>query len=178
MTTIEGLHCTSAHCIQTLRRRLKRGFLWDVVKTAVLRFCLFYCKCVCNSAQPSWIDSAAAAHTSTSDGEPATWQSHLSATSIAGFMQNHRWYSPHTYAAGLSDIGSLCPSIRLSTQKSGYMYLAIYTVKRLLNPTVTLKSKKKSMCVYLIVTKVNYILRISSSFLFTTVRSKVQGSHL
>ena len=47
---------------------------------------------------------------------------------------------------------SVCPSVRcLSTQKSGY--LAIYRVKRLLNTTVTLKSKKKCLGVYLIVTK-------------------------
>ena len=48
---------------------------------------------------------------------------------------------------------SVCLSVRcLSTQKLGY--LAIYRVKRLLNTTVTLKSKKKCPGVYLIVAKV------------------------
>ena len=74
-------------------------------------------------------------------------------------------FLPRTYVAGLSDW--FCPSVCLSTQKSGY--LVIYRVESLLNPTVTLKSKKRSICVYLIVTKAVYILRISSSFLFNTV---------
>ena len=62
-------------------------------------------------------------------------------------------FLPRAYAAGLSDwfCLSVRPSVHLSicclsTQKSGY--LAIYRVKRLLNTTVTLKSKKKmSGCV-------------------------------
>ena len=54
-------------------------------------------------------------------------------------------------------INSVCSSVRsfvrcLSTQKSGY--LAICKVKRLLNTTATLKSKKKCPVVYLIVAKV------------------------
>ena len=64
---------------------------------------------------------------------------------------------PRMYAAGLSNwfclcvvCLSVCLSVflsvwRLSTQKSGY--LAIYRVKRMLNTTVTLQSKKMTWCV-------------------------------
>ena len=71
---------------------------------------------------------------------------------------------------------SVCLSVCLSvvclcTQKSGY--LAIYRVKRLLNTTVTLKSKKKCPGVYLIVAKaVPFAASTALSFL-TTVHSAI-----
>ena len=67
---------------------------------------------------------------------------------------------------------SVCPSVVcLCTQKSGY--LAIYRVKRLLNTTVTLKSKKKCPGVYLIVAKaVPFGVSTALSFL-TTVHSAI-----
>ena len=71
---------------------------------------------------------------------------------------------------------SVCPSVRpsvrcLSTQKSDY--LAIYRVKRLLNTTVTLKSKKKCPGVYLIVAKaVPFAVSTALSYL-TTVHSAI-----
>ena len=67
---------------------------------------------------------------------------------------------------------SVRPSVRcLSTQKSGY--LAIYRVKRLLNTTVTLKSKKKCPGVYLIVAKaVPFAVSTALSYL-TTVQSAI-----
>ena len=71
---------------------------------------------------------------------------------------------------------SVCPSVRLSicclsTQKSGY--LTIYRVKRLLNTTVTLKSKKKCPDVYLIVAKaVPFAVSTALSYL-TTVHSAI-----
>ena len=85
---------------------------------------------------------------------------------------------PRAYAAGLSDwfCLSVRPSVRLSfcclsTQKSGY--LAIYRVKRLLNTTVTLKSKKKCPGVYLIVAKaVPFAVSTALSYL-TTVYSAI-----
>ena len=85
---------------------------------------------------------------------------------------------PRAYAAGLSDwfCLSVRPSVRLSicclsTQKSGY--LAIYRVKRLLNTTVTLKSKKKCPGVYLIVVKaVPFAVSTALSYL-TTVHSAI-----
>ena len=89
---------------------------------------------------------------------------------------------PRAYAAGLSDwfCLSVCPFVRpsvclsiccLSTQKSGY--LAIYRVKRLLNTTVTLKSKKKCPGVYLIVVKaVPFAVSTALSYL-TTVHSAI-----
>ena len=59
----------------------------------------------------------------------------------------------------------------MSTQKSGY--LAIYRVKRLLNTTVTLKSKEKCPGVYLIVAKaVPFAVSTALSFL-TTVHSAI-----
>ena len=74
---------------------------------------------------------------------------------------------------------SVRPSVRcLSTQKSGY--LAIYRVKRLLNTTVTLKSKKKCPGVYLIVAKaVPFAVSTALSFLTTghsaiLIRSQLQ----
>ena len=71
---------------------------------------------------------------------------------------------------------SVRPSVRLSvrclsTQKSGY--LAIYRVKRLLNTTVTLKSKKICPGVYLIVAKaVPFAVSTALSYL-TTVHSAI-----
>ena len=80
-------------------------------------------------------------------------------------------------------INSVCSSVRsfvrcLSTQKSGY--LAICKVKRLLNTTATLKSKKKCPVVYLIVAKVvpyasspalSYLTMVHSAFL---IRSQLE----
>ena len=65
-----------------------------------------------------------------------------------------------------------CLSVRcLSTQKSAY--LAIYRVKRFLNTTVTLKSKKKCPGVYLIVAKaVPFAVSTAPSYL-TTVHSAI-----
>ena len=67
---------------------------------------------------------------------------------------------------------SVRPSVRcLSTQKSDY--LAIYRVKRLLNTTVTLKSKKKCPGLYLIVAKaVPFAVSTALSHL-TTVHSAI-----
>ena len=72
-----------------------------------------------------------------------------------------------------------CPSVRcLSTQKLGY--LAIYGVKRLLDTTVTVKSKKKCSDVYLIVAKavpyaaspaLSYLTMVHSAFL---IRSQLE----
>ena len=81
----------------------------------------------------------------------------------------------------LSVSPSVRPSVRcLSTQKSGY--LAIYRVKRFLNTTVTLKSKKKCSGVYLIVAKaVSFAVSTALSYLtngalchFNTVTTRIR----
>ncbi len=59
----------------------------------------------------------------------------------------------------------------LSTQKLAY--LAIYRVKRLLNTTVTLKSKKKCPGVYLIVAKAVQFAASAALYYLTTVHSAI-----
>ena len=85
----------------------------------------------------------------------------------------HGFITPRRVGGGgvkqlvLSVRPSVRPSVRcLSTQKSGY--LAIYRVKRLLNATVTLKSRKKCPGVYLIVAKaVPFAVSTALSYLTT-----------